>query len=67
MCGVKKMGDKLRIKLVKSTIGKKPSHRLTVKALGLRKLNSEVVKKKDPAILGMVQKIRYMLEVEEID
>ena len=61
------MGDKLRIKLVKSTIGRKPSHRLTVKALGLRKLNSVVIKKKDPAILGMIKQIQYMLEVEEID
>lgn len=61
------MGDKLKIKLVKSTIGRKPSHRLTAKALGLRKLNSVVIKKKDPAILGMIKQIQYMLEVEEID
>ncbi len=61
------MGDKLRLKLVKSTIGRIPSHRLTAKALGLRKLNSVVIKKKDPAILGMIRQIQYMLEVEEID
>ncbi|MFQ3619844.1 MAG: 50S ribosomal protein L30 [Spirochaetales bacterium] len=61
------MGTKLRIKLIKSTIGRKPSHRLTVKALGLRKINSEVIQEKNPAILGMVRKVAYLLEVEEID
>ncbi len=61
------MANKLKIKLDKSTIGRKPSHRLTAKALGLRKLNSVVIKKKDPAILGMIKQIQYMLEVEEID
>ncbi len=58
---------KLRIKLIKSTIGRKPKHRRTVKALGLRRIGSVVEKEATPQILGMVRSISFMLEVEEID
>ena len=37
------MADKLRITLVKSTIGAVPKHRRTVEALGLKKVNKTVV------------------------
>ena len=61
------MGDKrVRIKLVRSTIGCVPAHRKTVKALGLRRLNAVVEKAATPAILGMVRSVSYLLEVEEL-
>ncbi len=61
------MGDrKVRIKLVRSTIGCIPAHRRTVKALGLRRLNAVVEKAATPAILGMVRSVSYLLEVEEL-
>jgi large subunit ribosomal protein L30 len=56
----------LRITLVKSTIGSKPQHRLTVKALGLRKLNHHVVKGDNPAIRGMVDSVRHLVTVTEV-
>lgn len=56
----------VRIKLVKSPIGRKPKHRATVEALGLRKLNQVVEKELTPMIKGMVTSVSYMLEVEEI-
>ena len=50
------MADKLKITLVKSTIGAVPKHKKTVEALGLRKLNKTVempdnaaVSRNDPA------------------
>ena len=55
----------LHITLVRSTIGVKPKHKLTVAALGLRKLNSTVVQKDNPAIRGMVHQVRHLLKVEE--
>lgn len=55
----------LEIKLKKSTIGRKPDHRATVKALGLRKINQVVVKEDTPVIRGMIKKISYLLEVVE--
>lgn len=57
---------KLQIKLVKSTIGRKPKHRATVEALGLRKLNQVVVKEDNPQMRGMINQIDFMLEVKEI-
>ncbi len=61
------MGEKkVRIKLVRSTIGCVPAHRRTVKALGLRRLNAVVEKAATPAILGMVRSVSYLLEVEEL-
>jgi len=58
--------SKLRIKLVKSTIGRKKEQIDTVKALGLKKINSVVEKEDTPQIRGMINKISFMLEVEEI-
>jgi large subunit ribosomal protein L30 len=59
---VKIMQD-LKITLKKSTIGSKPQHRKTVEALGLRKLNQTVVKKDNPAIRGMIDSVRHLIEV----
>jgi large subunit ribosomal protein L30 len=57
---------KIRIKLVRSTIGKKPNHVATVKALGLGKLNSVVEKDASPSILGQVVSIAHMVIWEEV-
>ena len=56
----------LKITLVKSTIGAIPKHRKTVKALGLRKLNSCVIKEDNDAIKGMIQQVKHLIKVEEI-
>lgn len=58
---------RLRIKLKKSTIGCKPDQRKTVKALGLGKIDSQVIQKDIPQIRGMINKVRHLVEVEEID
>ena len=60
------MAKKIQIKLVKSTIGRKPKHRKTIEALGLRKINQKVEKEATPAILGMVRSVSFMVDVEEI-
>ena len=60
------MAEKIRIRLVKSTIGGKPAQRKTVKALGLGKINSTVVQEKNPVILGMINVVRHLVKVEEI-
>ncbi|MBN2400518.1 MAG: 50S ribosomal protein L30 [Candidatus Aminicenantes bacterium] len=57
---------RLKIKLVKSLIGRSDRQQATVKGLGLRKINSEVIREKRPEILGMIKKIEFMLHVEEI-
>ena len=62
----KTVNKKIRITLVRSTIGTKPNHRATVKALGLGKLNSVVEKELNPAILGQVESIAHLVLWEEV-
>jgi large subunit ribosomal protein L30 len=60
------MADKLKITLVKSTIGAIPKHRKTVEALGLRKLNKTVEMPDNASIRGMIQHVRHLVKVEEV-
>lgn len=59
------MADKkIKVKLVKSIIGTKESHRATVRGLGLRKLNSSSELEDTPAVRGMINKVSYLLKCE---
>ena len=57
----------LRIRLVRSVIGRPQKQREVVKGLGLRRINSEVVRKDCPEIRGMINKIPHLLKVEALD
>jgi large subunit ribosomal protein L30 len=57
---------KIKVTLVRSTIGTKPNHRATVKALGLGKLNSTVEVVVNPALLGQVESISHLVIWEEV-
>ena len=57
----------LRIKLVRSLIGFPRYQREVVKGLGLRKINSEVVRTDSPEVWGMIRKISHLLKVEVIE
>jgi len=57
----------LKITLQRSWIGKPENQRLTLKSLGLNKINKTVVVKDHPAIRGMVKKVIHLVKVEEID
>lgn len=59
------MADKatIRIKLVRSPIGTRKTHRATIIGLGLRRLNSESVLEDTPAVRGMVSKVAYLVQV----
>ena len=59
------MADKLKITLVKSTIGFVPKHKKTVEAMGLRKLNHTVELPDNASTRGMVKQVGYLLKVEE--
>ena len=51
---------------VTSLIGRPEDQRATVKALGLKKTNSQVVKEVTPQIEGMLHKVRHLVKVEEV-
>ena len=59
------MADKLKITLVKSTIGAIPKHRATVAALGLKKLNKTVEMPDNAAVRGMIAQVQHLVKVEE--
>lgn len=59
-------GQRLRITWVKSAIGYRQSQRLTIKSLGLRKLNQTVEHYDSPTIRGMVNKVHHLVRVEEL-
>jgi large subunit ribosomal protein L30 len=53
----------IKVKLVKSPIGCKQSHRDTVRGLGLRRLNSVRELQDTPAVRGMVDRISYLVRI----
>ena len=57
----------LKITLKKSTIGYNERQKLTVKALGLRKLNSTTLKPDNDQIRGMVKKVNHLVKVDWVD
>ena len=60
------MAEKLKITLVKSTIGAIPKLKKTVEALGLKKLNKTVELPDNAATRGMVAQVKHLVKVEEI-
>ena len=56
---------KIKIILKKSTIGSRKDQIATIKGLGLRKLNSSVVRDLTPEISGMVSKVNHLVHTEE--
>jgi len=57
--------DKIRIKQVRSRIGRPNDQRKTLDALGLRKMNAIVEHNATPQILGMVKKVSHLITVVE--
>ncbi|GAB4221540.1 MAG TPA: 50S ribosomal protein L30 [Spirochaetota bacterium] len=61
------MAKKLRVKQIRSYISAKPKQKATLRALGLRKINAERVHDDTPVIRGMLQVVKHMVEVSEIN
>jgi large subunit ribosomal protein L30 len=57
---------KIKIKLVRSGIGRPMKQKLTLQALGLTRLNKQVEHEATPQIVGMINKVKHLLEVEEV-
>ena len=62
----KKREAKLRIKWVKSSIGYSQRQKVTIKSLGLKRLGDTVEWEDDPVTRGMIDKVRHLVEVEEL-
>ncbi len=60
------MAEKLKITLVKSTIGAVPKNKKTVEAMGLNKIGKTVEMPDNKATRGMIQNVRHLVKVEEV-
>ena len=58
---------RLKITQTRSKIGTKANHRDTLRSLGLKRINDTVVKEDNPQFRGMVQTVRHLVTVEEVD
>lgn len=57
---------KIKITQVKSAIDRPERQKLTLKALGLTKMNATKEVEASPAVLGMIRKVEHLVQVEEI-
>ncbi len=62
---VAKKTQTVSITLIKSFHGRLPSHRATIAGLGLKRINHTKKLKNTPEIRGMINKVAYLLKVED--
>ena len=58
---------RLKVRQTRSGIGRKQNQRNTLRSLGLKRIGDVVVKEDRPEIRGMVQTVRHLVTVEEVD
>ena len=57
--------DTIKIKQVRSAIKRPADQKATIKALGFRRLNQVLEKEVTPQIMGMVNKVKHLIQVVE--
>ncbi len=65
--GAKKKSGTLKIKWVRSFIGCPADMRQTIRGLGFRRMNQVVERADTPAVRGMIDKVRHLVEVQSRD
>ena len=59
------MSKTVKITQMKSSIGRLPKHRATLKGLGLRRIRHTVELEDTPSVRGMINLVSYMIKVED--
>jgi large subunit ribosomal protein L30 len=59
------MSKTVKVTQFKSSIGRLPKHRATLRGLGLRRINHTVELEDTPSVRGMINKVYYMVKVED--
>ena len=59
------MTKTVKVTQMKSSIGRLPKHRATLRGLGLRRINHTVELEDTPSVRGMINKVYYMVKVED--
>jgi|TARA_Y100000287_G_C13942517_1_gene220158 large subunit ribosomal protein L30 len=58
--------SKIKVIQIKSPIGRESSQRKTLISLGLNKINREKIHNENPAILGMINKVKHLVKTEKV-
>jgi large subunit ribosomal protein L30 len=58
---------KIRVTQIKSKIGSSKRQKRTLEALGLKKIRGKVEVEATPQVLGMVNKVKHLVQVEELN
>lgn len=67
MARKKQVPERVRITYVKSAIGYPKDQKATLRALGLRRLGQSVEHEATPSILGMVEKVKHLVQVDKVE
>ncbi len=57
---------KIKVKQVRSSIKRLQNQKRTLEALGLRRIGQEVEHEDSPSILGMIEKVKHLVAVEQV-
>jgi len=58
---------KIKITQIKSSIGRKLNQKKVLTALGIRRMHYTVIHEDSPVIMGMVNKVKHLVNVEKLD
>lgn len=59
------MASTIKVTQTKSSIGRLPKHKATLRGLGLRRINHTVELEDTACVRGMINKVHYMVKIEE--
>jgi len=60
------MAKEIRVKLVRSMVGRPEKHRKILKSLGLTRMHKAVARYDTPQIMGAIRKVQHMVEVSQV-
>ena len=61
------MADKIKVTLLKSSIGNRKNQKENLKGLGLKKINNSRILENTPSVRGMIQKVQHLVRIETIE
>ena len=61
------MADKIKVTLIKSSIGNRKNQKENLKGLGLNKINGSRILENTPSVRGMIRKVQHLVRIETIE
>ena len=61
------MADKIKVTLVKSSIGNRKNQKENLKGLGLSRINSSRTVENTPSVRGMLRKVQHLIRIETLE